>query len=578
MLTASANDFKLLNIKCKKYFDLFTKSNSFVDLPNDDKVKERFGFYFFMLESLCNEKDLDKISDLITDTDFNSHFIGQRNNDHGVDAFYINEESKDIMLFNFKFREKFNTDRKQSLNDTFISTKLVNSILNESTTGLDGKLKDLVEAVIEKLASKDVWKLNLYMVSNEAVPIDVNETSIQQLKDFYDLEVMSICLPNIKNIMSIRPKPVSAELIIDNDALMSYSESSISTSKSYIVRLNAADIIRMTCKNSDLRNDYNCETLECLAKEKFDFGVLFDNVRGFVQKSKYNEAIARSIKEEPHKFFMYNNGMTIVSKNIRAEEVNGRKKVRITIEDFQVLNGGQTLRTLHKFNSQDEKNITEYLSKSEILVRIFNASDSESINKIAEYTNSQNSISNIDLKSLSTLQIQIEQLLNEHDIIYSRKNGDTGIDDSKVYQYKISMEQFGQILFAIQGNPEKSSNQKQHIFGKYYDDIFSEKNFDISTAPEIIRSYFEVKKSYSSVKESIQKIEQKVFYILYMAKVRKDLTYENCINLLESALNDFEKYSSITYARKLIKVSFKDYLNETLGITSIENGLTPADL
>jgi hypothetical protein len=156
-----------------------------------------------MLESLCNEKDLDKISDLITDIDFNSDFIGQRNNDHGVDAFYIDEESKEIMLFNFKFREKFNTDRKQILNDTFISTKLVNSILNESTTGLDGKLKDLVEAVIEKLASQDVWILNLYMVINEAAPIDLNETSIQQLKDFYDLEVMSICSPNIKKIMSI---------------------------------------------------------------------------------------------------------------------------------------------------------------------------------------------------------------------------------------------------------------------------------------------------------------------------------------------------------------------------------------
>jgi hypothetical protein len=258
--------------------------------------------------------------------------------------------------------------------------------------------------------------------------------------------------------------------------------------------------------------------------------------------------------------------MTIVSKNIKADEVNARQKVRISIEDFQVLNGGQTLRTLHNFNSQDEKNITEYLSKSEILVRIFSASDSDSVNKIAEYTNSQNSISNIDLKSLSTLQIQIEQLLDEHDIIYARKNGDTGINDSKDYQYKISMEQFGQILFAIQGNPEKSSNQKQHIFGKYYDDIFSEKKFDISMAPEIITKYFEVKKSYSSANTSIQKIEQKVFYILYMTQVREDLTYEDCIDLLESLLSGFEPESSIPDARKLIKVGFKDYLNERLNI------------
>lgn len=326
MSTASINDFKLLNIKCRKYFELFTKSNKFKVPLEKDKTKERFGFYLFMLESLCNEKDIDKISDFITDTEYNSYLSGVKYNDHGIDAFYINEENREIMLFNFKFRERFNVDKTQSINDAFISTKLVNSILNENIDGLEGKTKDFVSSIIEKLNSNEVWKLSLYMISNEAYPMDIDETSIKQLKDFYDMEVISISLPHIKTIMSIRPEPINAELIVDNDALMSYSESTISTSKSYIVRMNAADIIRITSKNHDLRNDYNCERIELLAKESIDYGVLFDNVRGFVQRSKYNEAIAKSLKEEPQKFFMYNNGMTIVSKNIRAEEVNGRKK------------------------------------------------------------------------------------------------------------------------------------------------------------------------------------------------------------------------------------------------------------
>ncbi|MCE7565188.1 hypothetical protein LZS85_03640 [Aliivibrio fischeri] len=57
---ASLNDFKLLNIKCKKYFDLYSKGAKFVNVPEIDKLKERFGFYLFMLESLCDEKDLDE--------------------------------------------------------------------------------------------------------------------------------------------------------------------------------------------------------------------------------------------------------------------------------------------------------------------------------------------------------------------------------------------------------------------------------------------------------------------------------------------------------------------------------------
>lgn len=262
---------------------------------------------------------------------------------------------------------------------------------------------------------------------------------------------------------------------------------------------------------------------------------------------------------------MYNNGLTIVAEDIKAHPVNGNRKVRISLTGVQVLNGGQTLRTLHDFNAADKSHITDYLSESEILVRIFNASSSETANKIAEYTNSQNSISNVDLKSLSTLQIQLEQLLDEHGIIYSRKNGDTGIDDKKDYRYKISMEQFGQILFALQGNPEKSSNQKQHIFGKYYDEIFDERKFNISQAPEIIERYFDIKKAYASSTDSIQKIEQKIFYIIYMSSVRKDMSYEQCIETLEQILESFDTGGvNLTDARKMIQVRFRDYLNTIL--------------
>ncbi|BFI65188.1 MULTISPECIES: AIPR family protein [Yersinia pseudotuberculosis complex] len=565
MSNVSINNFKLLNIKCQKYFDLFSKTNAFNQPVRDTKLQQRFGFYLYILESLCNEKDIDKISDYITDTEYNAYLTGNRYDDNGIDAFFIDEENKEIKLFNFKFREKFKSDQKQSYNEAFVSTKLVNCIMNDSTVGLDGKLRSYVHSVNEMLNGNDVWKLSLYMVSNEAVPIEHDESAIQQLKSFYDMEVISVCLPHIASMMSIRPAPINAELIIDNDALMSYSESSISTSKSYVIRLNTADVIRMTCRNADLRLDHNCENIDQLAEEKIDFGVLFDNVRGLVQRSRYNAAIAKTLREEPGKFFMYNNGLTIVADDIKAHPVNGNRKVRISLTGVQVLNGGQTLRTLHDFNAADKSHITEFLSKSEILVRIFNASSSETANKIAEYTNSQNSISSVDLKSLSTLQIQLEQLLDAHDIIYSRKNGDTGMDDKKEYRYKISMEQFGQILFALQGYPEKSSNQKQHIFGKYYDEIFDEKNFNFSQAPEITERYFDIKKAYASSTDSIQKIEQKIFYILYMHQVRSDLSYEQCINTLEEVLETFDSAGvSLTDARKMIQVRFRDYLNAIL--------------
>lgn len=136
----------------------------------------------------------------------------------------------------------------------------------------------------------------------------------------------------------------------------------------------------------------------------------------------------------------------------------------IDIKNFQVVNGGQTLRTIHEFKNMDPDNLENFLCEGEILVRIFKTgSSNELTNKIAEYTNSQNAISIIDLKSLSSEQTDIEQILDDNNIIYARKIGETGISDKKEYEHKISLEKFAQLLFSIQGNPDKASNQKKRF-------------------------------------------------------------------------------------------------------------------
>lgn len=73
------------------------------------------------------------------------------------------------------------------------------------------------------------------------------------MKKMYGLEVIAVGLEQICQFISLRPNPINAELIVDNDAIMSFSESSISSSKSYIIRLPLSEIIRITCNNKQLR-------------------------------------------------------------------------------------------------------------------------------------------------------------------------------------------------------------------------------------------------------------------------------------------------------------------------------------
>lgn len=560
---ANINDFKLVNIKSKKYFDLLENELSLNSNKLSDTSKARFGFYLYILENICGIKDIPDLLKLITDTDFHVTILKNKKfEDQGIDAVYIDDDNLTINLFNFKFREKFKIDSKQSINETIISTKFINAIITENINKLDGTIYESANNILDKLHSNDVWKMNLYVVSNETSEINKTDTNLEEMENLYDLEVIPFGLPKIKELMSIRPEPINSELVLNSGAIMSYSENSMSSDKSYIIRLSNSEVIRITSDNKDLRNKYNIENINELSDTNLDFNVLFDNVRGFVQKSQYNKNIEKSLKEEPSKFFMYNNGITIIAKSIKAEPINADKRFKLIIKDLQILNGGQTLRTIHNFNKLDKDNIINFLSKSEILVRILTTSDKYT-NKIAEYTNSQNSISNVDLKSLSNEQIELEQYLDEHNIIYARKSGDTGLSNSKNYEHKISIEKFGQILYSIKGFPEKATNQKKQIFGKNYETIFGSDVLNISEAPKQIKDYFNIKYIYESDK-SYSSNDQKIFYILYLMTMLNDKTISELIEILENLIQLFPTAEDISPARKLIQSKFKLFLDKEI--------------
>ncbi|MEO0647374.1 MAG: AIPR family protein [Cyanobacteria bacterium J06650_10] len=223
-------------------------------------------------------------------------------------------------------------------------------MITENTDDLEGKIETFLSSIIEKLNSNDEWKLCLYVVSNENVELKESNENIKRLEEVYGLEVIPIGLAKISQYMSIRPEPINAVLVLDTDAIMSFSEDPIASSKSYVIRLPVNEIIRITCDSESLRNQYNMEDVNELEDVDLDYSVLFDNVRGFVARSKYNQNIATTLKEEPSKLFMYNNGLTLISEDIEALPINAGKRIKLTLTSFQVINGGQTLKNNTRFS------------------------------------------------------------------------------------------------------------------------------------------------------------------------------------------------------------------------------------
>ena len=264
------------------------------------------------------------------------------------------------------------------------------------------------------------------------------------------------------------------------------------------------------------------------------------------------------MSDSPQKFFMFNNGITITAKNVKSESKNANKKYLFTLENMQIVNGGQTLRSIYKFKEEDFDE--EKLENSYVLVRIFKTEDNDDlINEIAEYTNSQNAISDADLKSINKMQITIEKFLYNQGIDYIRKSGDIGID--RGLKSQISKEKLAQILYSYKGYPDRSTNQKKKLFGVYYDDIFGDDVIDFNAILKLIKLYNEIEENYRNLYRESEVYTQKILYIIYLQSLRDDII-EN-IHLLEKCLKDYRKSDDISKARKLIQKGFKEFLDKS---------------
>lgn len=550
---ATINDFKIVGQYSKKYYDLLGFKEDINEIE-----QRRFGFYLFVLECITNNSNIDELRECIIDTEFCSVIDAQKNNDYGIDAVYINEDTNTIQLFNFKYRESFGVQKSQNERTILDSSKFLLHLYQRNVEDKDNKTREKMLSIIEKFDSENIWKTELFLISNDNHGLQADNETLELYKDYYDISIQPIVLDDIISFISGKPDDISAQFLIDADAVLTYEENSLASSKSYLVKLSVANLIRMTCKSKELRNNSSMHDLDELKNANLELGILYDNVRGYLGETKFNKNILKTLNEDPSKFFMYNNGITITAKNIVARETNGRTKFLCTINGFQVVNGGQTIRTIYEFKSNqfdDEK-----LSNAELLVRIFQTEeDQELTNNIAEYTNSQNAISSVDLKSISNLQIQIEKFLEAENIQYVRKAGDIG-KASTNYKYRISMEKVGQILYSHLGFPDRATNQKSQLFDRYYDEIFDEDKLDLSLLVELIKLYFNIETEYQKLGHD--SYPQKYFYVIFLMRESTIVEISEAIDFVEKALSEYRKEDNLSDARKLIQKGFRVHLED----------------
>lgn len=545
----------------KQYIDV---KNLVVDI-DENKMKE-LGFYFTVL-SKRHFIDIETVGDSIIDGDFLNVVFGEHNTDLGIDAYYIDHDNKIISIYNFKYKTKYVGGEIQptTLGDVTGFLQAMDSLVKKRKKQLlsdrydlkdyTKKTKEALKTIIDILYDvKLKYKLELVLVSNVDKKMNIKNDISKAMKSLGVNKISQLVIDDISLQIVVKPN-LKCKITIEDHGYFIYEEDK-SKKETYVFPMKLFDLIRITNIDDESKLDTNIEFKDQIPV--FDQLVIDENVRGFIslKRSSYNTEIVKTLKESPSLFFLYNNGVTIIADEIKKEDANYTNN-DLELTNYQIVNGGQTIRSLYEF-IQSNKNWEDHLKNAKVLVKIIQL-DNKTVKpaKIAEYTNSQNPISSIDIKTIDSLQIKLEQYLSENNIGYIRKLGDYNFDYSS-HKQNISMIKLGQILFSKIGNPHNASNTRSKIFNTDYDKIFNTETI-YEDSLNIINEYFEIKEYFS--KSNSVFTEQRLFYIVYLINnTRRGI--ESSVKLLEKALKNFDNDGvPISHARKLIKVSFKVYLD-----------------
>jgi len=128
-------------------------------------------------------------------------------------------------------------------------------------------------------------------------------------------------------------------------------------------------------------------------------------------KGSINKGITKTLEEDPHKFFEWNNGITITVDNYSM------KNNQLSLGGAQIVNGAQTSKSI-----LDRKKKTNNLD-AEVLVTIIKTKDEEHQRNITKYRNSQNAIKGKDYVSLEDYHIAIHSMLQRIGYFYEHQQG-----------------------------------------------------------------------------------------------------------------------------------------------------------
>lgn len=215
------------------------------------------------------------------------------------------------------------------------------------------------------------------------------------------------------------------------------------------------------------------------------------NIRRYLglNNNRVNLAIKETLtdKDKRSDFYFFNNGITMICNKFRYNALQS-ENYQVQVEGMEIVNGGQTCRTIQKTLSEDSILYDENFQNVFVMLRLYELSedDQDFIYDITYATNNQNPVDLRDLHSNDEIQRKLEMSLLELGYVYKRHREESkrlreeGISGSEVITTWVAASA---ILSIWRKLPHLAKFRSSDHFGKLYKIIFSD---DLNSAQLII--------------------------------------------------------------------------------------------
>jgi hypothetical protein len=483
------------------------------------------------------------------------------NNDYGIDAYYIDKETRNLYLYQFKWSdnyELFKATYKRLISsgiEHIFGNPIIDSSINPVISRLKLELQEY-QRVIDKIYICFVFNGDPEKAESSRVLESLRE-ELESKKHFIDTFFENNQITLTIQYISNETKKVNQT----TRTKKSFQYDITFEAKSQTVGENEEEMFVGFIRLYDLYWMFCDMKLRLFEK----------NIRaGLSDELAPNQAIKKSLRDivitqkgRPEYFTFHHNGITLFAEKLELSEG------KATIIEPRILNGAQTITTLSKFIEESQKNPSFHenialLKDIKVIGKVITKASSDFITQITISNNKQNPVQSWNLRANDMIQLEFDDKFRESKIFYERQENafanlnysdleEMGIEHAK----EVKIKKLAQTFLAFQGEIDKIPELSK-IFetDSIYEKTFKPEFLKVDTRV-IILGY----KIQFRLTNIIKEIESRAEYKYFFVKLARNLVWALTIQAL---LNDLyiddllEKYGE-TIA---VEANLNGYLKE----------------